>query len=136
MQAALTADGTVAVVRNVRGLSPAEEGGVVIYDDGIARPDVLCGFVEPTCVSNVFAPLYDSIQWNVDASQMFAANTEDSLSDFYTVPVSANGFGLVKDYSGLDAGFGSDIHFDPVSGYVYDDDGGVIIQTREQWWAH
>ncbi len=126
LQAAPMADGTVAVVRNVRGISPAEEGGVAIYDDGTARPNALCGFIQIGCESGLFGALYDSIQWNDDASQMFAVNNEDTGFDFYTVPVSSSGFGLAKDYGGLAGGFGSNIHFDPVSGYVYDDDGAVI----------
>ena len=66
------------------------------------------------------------IQWNADASQMFAINTEDTGFDFYTVPVSAMGFGKVVDYGGVGEGFGGTIHFEPTTGYVYQDYGRVI----------
>ncbi len=129
LQAAPNADGTVAVVRDVNGTSPAEEGGVLIYDDGNARPNPLCGFIQIGCrppAADPFGGLYDSIQWNADASMLFAMNTEDTGFDFYTVPVSAAGFGTVVDYSGVGDGFGGSIHFDATTGYVYEDYGRVI----------
>jgi hypothetical protein len=126
LQASPTSDGTVAVVRSVSGISPAEEGGVVIYDDATARSSALCGFIQIGCVGNTGGWLFDSIQWNAGASVMFAANNEDTGFDFYTIPVTASGFGKVTDYSGLAGGFGSAIHFDSVTKYVYDDNGAII----------
>ncbi len=125
LQASPAADETVAVVRSVAGVSPAEEGGVVIYDNGVARPDALCGF-GGGCSGEGDADLFDSIQWNSDASLMFAANNEDTGFDFYTIPVTAAGFGTLTDYPGLAGGFGNAIHYDPVTQYVYDDNGSVI----------
>lgn len=123
LQTAPGADGTVAVVRSVVGESPAEEGGVVIYDNGTARANPLCGFIQPGCTGTGGSGLFDSIQWNADASMMFASNEEDSGFDFYTVPVTSNGFGTVTDYGGLG---GSAIHFDPVTKYVYGNNGSVV----------
>lgn len=120
------ADGTVAVVRETPGVSPAEEGGVLIYDDGVARADVLCGWIESGCTSTNGPALYDSIQWNSTGTEMFAANNEDTGFDFYTVPVSSSGFGKVTDYGGLAGGFGENIHYDATTGYVYDDNGSII----------
>jgi hypothetical protein len=125
LQAGPLSDGTVAVVRGAAGFSTEELGGVLIYDDGIARPDILCGFSLPTCPSPSIA-FYGSIQWNPDGSEMYAANNEDSNFDFYTIPVSASGFGSVTDYPGLLPGFGDRIHYDTVTKYVYDDDGVVV----------
>lgn len=126
LQASPAADETVAMVKSVAGISPAEEGGVVIYDNGVARPDVLCGFSGIGCTEGTNGDLFDSIQWNSDASLMFAANNEDTGFDFYTIPVTATGFGKITDYPGLAGGFGNAIHFDPVTQYVYDDNGSVI----------
>lgn len=117
-------DGTVAVVRGTPQFSPAEEGGVVIYDDGVARSKVLCGWIQSGCYGG--ANLYDSIQWSADGSTMFAANNEDTGFDFYTIPVTSQGFGTTKDYGGLAGGFGENIHFDAPTGYVYDDNGSII----------
>jgi hypothetical protein len=124
LQASPASDGTVAVVRGVTNVSPTEEGGVLIYDDTAARPNVLCGFIQSGCPSN--GELYDSIQWNADASAMFAANNEDTGFDFYTMPVTASGFGTVTDHSGLAGGFYNSIHFDRLTKYVYDDSGEII----------
>jgi uncharacterized protein (TIGR03437 family) len=125
VEASPVSDETVAVVRSVNGTSPAEEGGVVIYDNAVARPNPLCGFIQPGCTSSG-GELFDSIQWNADATLMFAANNEDTGFDFYTIPVTSSGFGKVTDYGGLVAGFGSNIHFDRVTKYVYDDNGSII----------
>jgi hypothetical protein len=86
LQASPVADGTLAIVRENSGVSPAEEGGVTIYDDATARPNALCGFIQAGCISN--GALYDTIQWNADGTMMFAANNEDTGFDFYTIPVN------------------------------------------------
>ncbi|NYF52698.1 YncE family protein [Tunturiibacter gelidoferens] len=125
MQAAPNSDATVAVVRDTPGFSPAEEGGVVIYDDGTARTSALCGWIQAGCF-NASPGLFDSIQWSSDGSTMFAANNEDTGFDFYTIPVTSAGFGKVTDYGGLAGGFGQDIHYDAVTTYVYDDNGRII----------
>ncbi len=124
LQASPAADGTVAVVRETPNYSPAEEGGVVIYDNGVARPAVLCGWIQSGCYGG--ANLYDTIQWNSTASTIFAANNEDTAFDFYTIPVTVSGFGKSVDYPGLAGGFGERIHYDATTGYVYDDNGSII----------
>jgi uncharacterized protein (TIGR03437 family) len=126
LQASPMADGTVAVVRDVTGESPSEEGGVLIYDDAVLRPNFICGWIQIGCTGSTGAWLFDSIQWNATASVLFGANNEGSGFDFYTAPVTASGLGKVTDYSGLAGGFGNSIHFDRVTGYVYDDNGSII----------
>jgi hypothetical protein len=124
LQAAPNADGTVAVGRGTPGTSPEQEGGVVIYDNGAARPNTLCGFIQSGCMGT--SGLYDSIQWNSDATEMFAANYEDTGFDFYTAPINSSGFGTVTDYSDLVPGFFEFIHYDATTNRVYDDDGVII----------
>ena len=125
LQADPASDQTVAVVRGTPQFSPQEEGGVLIYDNATARPNVLCGWIESGC-RNTNTGLYDSIQWSKDGTEMFAANNETTSFDFYTVPVTSTGFGTPIDYGNLVPGFGSDIHYDATTGDVYDDDGEVI----------
>lgn len=126
MQAGPASDGTVAVVRETPNTSPAEEGGVIIYDNGTARPNELCGWTpQPGCTTYP-SGLYDSIQWNYDGTEMFALNNEDSSFDFYTIPVTSAGFGAQTDYPGLGRVYGDHIHYDDVTKYVYEDDGPVI----------
>jgi hypothetical protein len=119
------ADGTVAVVRGTPDVSPEEEGGVVIYDSGVARPNVLCGFSQSGCSVNG-GDLFDSIQWNGTGTEMFAANNEDTGFDFYTIPVTSAGFGAVTDYGGVLNYFYENIHYDTTTQQVYDDGGQVI----------
>jgi len=128
VQAAPNAAGTVAVVRGTPNFNPEEEGGVVIYDDGVARPNVLCGWIQSGCI-NSNSGLYDSIQWNPDATQLFAANTEDTAFDFYTIPVTPAGFGTPADYPGIISSAYDHIHFDAVTNYVYGDAGEIINPT-------
>jgi hypothetical protein len=135
VQASPVADGTVAVVRGTPDVSPEEEGGVVIYDNGTPRPGALCGWIQSGCVNGPgqpFAALYDSIQWKSDGSEMFAGNNEDTGFDFYTMQVGPTGFGAVTDYGGALAGFGGQIHYDATTGYIYDDDGGIINPANGQ----
>ncbi len=104
---------------------------MLIYDDKVQRPNVLCGWIQiPACSSpSQGANLYDSIQWNTDATGMYIANNEDTAFDFYTVPITSSGFGTVTDYPGLVQGFFGLIHFDSTTNRVYDDNGVVIDPT-------
>ena len=127
LQASPVSDGTVAVVRGVpTSVTPSEQGGVVIYDDATARHNAVCGFIQIGCTGSTGEWIFGSIQWNADASVMFAANNETSGFDFYTVPVTALGFGKVTDYPGLASGFYARIHFDRVTTYVYEDYGSIV----------
>jgi hypothetical protein len=132
LQASPVSDESVAVVRATPGFVPEEEGGVVIYDNGTALPDVLCGSSQTSCANSSSATdLFDSIQWSSDGTDMYAANYESTGYDFYTIPVSSSGFGTVTDYPGLLLNFfanlaPSRIHYDSTTGYVYDDDGYVV----------
>jgi len=131
LQASPKVDGTMAVVRGTPGTSPEEEGGVLIFDDKTQRPNVLCGWIQiPACTSpSQGANLYDSIQWNTDATEMYIANNEDTGFDFYTVPVTSSGFGTVVDYPGLVQSFFGLIHYDSTTNRIYDDNGVVIDPT-------
>jgi hypothetical protein len=126
LQAAPNSDTSVAVVRGTPGTTPEEQGGVVIYDDGAALPDVLCGFGETGCTPLSIGDLFDSIQWNSAGTEMFAANNEDTAFDFYSIQVTSSGFGAVTDDPGLLNSFYSKIHYDSPTGYVYDDSGLVV----------
>lgn len=122
LQAAPNADNTVAVARKVLSASPDSEGAV-IYDDATQRANSLCDF-GAGCIGP--PALYDSLQWNSDATEIFSVNNEDTGFDFYTAPVTTTGFVNVTDYRGLAGGFGELIHYDAATGYVYDDDGKIF----------
>ena len=125
LQASPASDGTVAVLRDVFRTFPPEIGGVVIYDDATARPNALCGVGQVCGCTGDFDDEFDSIHWNADGSVMFAANNGDGFT-FYTIPVTASGFGKVNDYQLPFNAAGITIHYDPVTKYVYEDNGMII----------
>ncbi len=128
LQASPVSDHTFAVVRGVTEVTPAEEGGVFIYDDLTPRANPICGFIDfdTDCVQGGVSDLWDSIQWSGDGTAMYGDNNEDTGFDFYTASVSANGFSNVQDYGGDFPSFYNLIHYDATTKLVYGDDGIVI----------
>jgi len=108
---------TTAVTPANVGFSPSAQGGLLIFDDSTARPTKAPGF-------GGTGNLFDSLQWGHNATTLFAANTEDSGFDFYTLSVNSGGVSLNQDFRG--AGDGSRIHFDAGTNLVYCDNGRVI----------
>lgn len=131
VEASPAADGTVAFVLGNLGVSPEEEGGVLIYDDSTERANSLCGFnggfgSAGTSCSSSNGNLFDSIQWSPAADEMYLLNNEDTGFDFYEAPVTASGFGSVTDYGALAGGFGDQLHYDDTTNMLYTDYGVVI----------
>lgn len=118
LQTAPGAPHTTAVTLGNFNVSPAAEGGVQIFDDATMRPTTLPGFGA--------GGLFDSLQWGSDATELYAANNEDTGFDFYTMTVSPTGVVLDKDYGGAFSIFGIRIHYDSGTQLVYSDDGHVI----------
>ena len=128
VQASPASDATVAFVLGTPDVSPEEEGGVLIYDNAVQRPDALCGFSGGGCTGpdNEFADLFDSIQWDTSGAEMYALNNEDTGFDFYEIPVTPQGFGAVTDDGALAPGFGVTLHYDATTKMLYTDYGVVI----------
>jgi len=110
---------TIAVALANFGVSPAAQGGVVIYDDATARPNRLPGF-------GGTGDLFDSLQWGATDADLYAANNEDTGFDFYTASVDANGVTLDHDYGGVFNAFFANIHYLASTNLVYSDGGQVI----------
>lgn len=111
---------TIAVSLGCRGINPAAEGGLVIYDDAIIRPCSVPGSLsEKGCLIN-------TIQWGRDSSTIFAGNNETSDYDFYSISVNGYGAAVSSEFKGLIGGLRYRIHFDTSTGYVYADGGNVI----------
>jgi hypothetical protein len=119
LQVAPGAQHTTAVTLANVGYSPAAQGGITIFDDATARPTKTPGF-------GGTGHLFDSLQWGSDATALFAANSEDTGFDFYTLSVSSNGVVLDQDYGNRLGGFGNKIHFDRGTNLIYGDDGQVV----------
>jgi len=88
--------------------------GLVVLDDGVARPAV--------APSSVF----DSVQWGNDATRLFAANNVSTGFDFFVLSAGANGVSLIRDVPSVMFGFRSRIHYDPVVQRVYGDLGETV----------
>lgn len=120
LQAAPGAPQTTAVTLGTPDLSPAAEGGVVIYDNATPRPTRAPGF-------STSGHVYGTLQWGSDASVLFAADNETSSADLFTLSVNASGVTLANDYEGLFSEYAFQrIHFDRGTGLIYADNGKVV----------
>jgi hypothetical protein len=119
LQVAPGAPHTTAVSLGNFGVSPAAEGGIVIFDDSTRRPTTSPGW-------NASTNLYDSLQWGSDATALYAANYEDTAWDFYALVVSASGVVQTHDYPSAFSKFNFEIHFDPGTKLIYSDEGHVV----------
>jgi hypothetical protein len=95
-------------------------GGLVVYDDATPRPTAAPGYYGTGGGS------FDSIQWGSDATVLYGENNSYGMGDFYRLSVTSAGVMLDHDYQGVFRGYGGRIHFDPVTGLVYADDGQAI----------
>lgn len=126
LEAAPASPHTIAVVRGMPNESPSDQGGVVIYDDAVARPTSVPG------ANNAPYAEIDSIQWGSDVTHLYGEN--DNSSDLYVLSVDANGVQIANDYKGAFAsqvGLGpfvthAKLHYDATTGYLYSDDGQVV----------
>jgi hypothetical protein len=116
---------TTAVSLGNMSVSPEAEGGVVIYDDANPRTNIAAGW-------DAGLDLYDSLQWGADDTVLYAANTEDTAFDFYSLAISSTGVASDVDYSATFSSFNDRIHFDPTSGLIYADYGVVINPSSAQ----
>jgi hypothetical protein len=116
LQVAPGAPHTTAVSLGNAGLSAKAQGGITVFDDATPRP---------TNAPGGFS-LYDSIQWGADATTLFAANTESTGFDFYTLSVNSGGVTQNQDFQSVFGSFANRIHFDAGTKLIYADEGHVI----------
>jgi hypothetical protein len=98
-------------------ISPDAQG-VVIFDDGVARPTM----------THPYQRSYYSIQWSADASLLYASE-ESTPTGLSLLAVNGSGVSLSKYFANaLQNGVTSDltIHYDAGTGYVYADSGLVV----------
>lgn len=116
---------SIAVSRGVYNLFPMERGGVVVYDDAIARSQAVPGS------DSGIGPI-DSLLWNPNGQTLYGINTESvSASDLYIMPVSSAGvqFPMVMNF-GYSSPLGKHLQFDSTTGYLYSDTGMVIDPVK------
>jgi hypothetical protein len=108
----------VAVTRGNKGVSASEQGGVVIYDDLVVRPQSVPGG------GSAPGPI-DALEWNSDGQSLYGLDTETSADHLYLMSVTATGVQL-QTQSSRTGGFGQHLHFDPATNYLYNNAGRVI----------
>jgi hypothetical protein len=139
-------DDTVAIIRGDFSVVSSEVGGIVIYDNGNPRPNRLCGDGEvprddygtyDNCIGanpghGPNGYIWDSIVWSPDGTQVYSANGETTIPDFYKFPVDSQGFSTVTTYSVPYVGgliypqLYFSIHYDIPTSYVYSDNGLIL----------
>lgn len=113
---------TTAVTLFNWNLDPPEEGGVVIYDDNVLRPDFMPGWAaggEP----------YYTVAWSSSDQFLAAAGAAGPL---YELQISPSGAALLG--TGSDNSFNSwyaELHSDFGTGLIYSDDGNVADPTTQ-----
>lgn len=126
VQASPVSPQSVAIIRGVAGYSPKELGGIAVYDNTVARATSVPGAM------NGPGPI-DLIRWNPNGEFLYGIDTEDSSSypDLYVLSVNSGGVQLVHDYQSVataTGNYGSGIHYDATTGYVYAN-GGQVLST-------
>jgi hypothetical protein len=124
MKAAPISPHTVAVTLIQPGWHPEALGGVIILDDGVARPDSLPGWTGGQTV----AALYDTLAWS--ASDQLLTSAPSSWDDGMTGPlyqlrVGSPGVTYLGQSSSEFNTAGGYLHSDFGTGLIYSDGGSV-----------
>jgi hypothetical protein len=115
LQAAPGEPHTVAVTRAV--YTSGDSGGIVIYDDGQARPKIALD-------NSDSGSIYDRIQWGADSTILYASIGSTTGAHEHTFTVSSTGLELAKDAANVFRTL-SRFSFDPLTARFYD--GGSAI---------
>ncbi len=116
IQVAPGAPHTTAVSNGLLDVDPHALGPITIFDDSTPRPT-------STPIGDLGGgENYASLQWGSDATELYAANSETTSYDFYTLTVSSSGVVLDEDYPSVFWN-GGRIHYDSANGLIYSDDG-------------
>lgn len=109
---------TTAVILGTNGEFP-NQGSLEIYQNGVLQPNIVAG-------GTVFqGKSFNNLQWGGSASTLYAG-TDQWTSTFYTMAVNSFGVTLTSSNSQALGSAGSTLHFDAVTGYIYDNNGQVI----------
>lgn len=111
LQVAPGAAHTIAVTLANAGVSPAEQGGIVVFDDAVQRPTKAPGG----------SKLYRSLQWGGNTATLLAS---EAFGSYDTLTVDASGVSPNQSFSGV--ANGSKIHFDRATGRVYAESGQAL----------
>lgn len=110
---------SVAISRGVAAYNPREIGGILIYDDAVARPQSVLGF------GSAMLNTIDSLLWNPNGQSLYGSDTEFG-SGLYFMSTSSSGVQLQTQTTPAIVNLGNYLHFEPTTGYIYSDTGKVI----------
>jgi hypothetical protein len=111
LQVAPGAPHTLAVTLANSSVSPAEQGGVAIFDDATQRPTKFPGG----------ANLVHSLQWGADATRLFGSDIFNGLD---ALSVSPTGVSLINSFNGVSRG--ERIHVRAAANLIYGEAGDVF----------
>jgi hypothetical protein len=109
---------SVAVSRGVQGAFPRELGGILLYDDAVARAQSVSG------AGPGQGPI-DSLLWNPNGQSLYGIDTEEGTG-LYIMSIDSMGLQLQGKTTVAGTAFGSRLHFDSTTGYIYSDAGEVL----------
>lgn len=92
--------------------------GAAIYDDAKARPATIPSIPQG-------GPSIGQIQWGADSSSLCAEGYTDGGGPIFCYSVDSTGVASRNDYAEMGPLAGMHRHFDPVTRYIYADDGTV-----------
>jgi len=109
---------TVAVTQLSAGVVPAEQGGMVLFDDAVQRPVTAPEF---DIAANIYR-YHKQVAWSLDGSRLYSTNT---LSSLYVSTVDGAGIHAEHDYNAAFPSPGR-LHVDSLSGLVHHDSGRLV----------
>lgn len=109
------APGSPHTIAVVRGSSSPDVGGVVVYDDAVARPTSVPGgyYIIPS--TDILLGNIEAIQWKPDLSTIYGSG--DNYLDIFSV--NSSGVQATNAYQNLYGGFGPALQYDATTGYLY-----------------
>lgn len=111
---------TIAASLGCSGVSPSAIGGVVIFDDSIARPTKVPGWGTTEI---------EYLQWAVDGSTIFASG---DYTSYYLLSVDPTGVSLATEFRDIFPSGSGGIHLEPGLGLLYTGSGQVLDPTNGQ----
>jgi hypothetical protein len=125
MKAAPESPDTAAVTLIKPGWHPEAIGGVVIFDDGVARPGFLPGWAEG---QTGFSALFDTLAWSSSDQLLTSAPSawdDGDSGPLYELTAASSGVAYLGQGTANFNTTGGYIHSDFGTGLIYSDDGTV-----------
>ena len=107
---------TFAAILGNYSFSGPNTGGTVLYDDATPRTNIV----------KYYQASDSYLAWGASPSILYANDSYDTGNDLYVMSASSSGLTLSADYGYLVPTQYGAVHFDPLSGYIFSDNGRVV----------